>query len=78
MDPLFFLAIVIIALLLVLFVVSYVLNKRTPVPEGCEHLNITDEFCMQCGNKECKVHERLDLEKIRKELEEENQKDEVE
>lgn len=71
MDPLFYLAITILVLLVVLFVVSYVLNKRTPVPKGCEHIKISDEFCLNCTNTDCKVHEKLDLEKIRKELEDE-------
>lgn len=73
MDPLFWLAIVIIVALVILFVVSYVLNKRTPVPEGCENLKISDEFCLNCTNAECKIHEKLDLEKIRKELESEEE-----
>ena len=74
MDPLIYLAITIIILLVVLFIVSYVLNKKTPVPKGCEDMKISDEFCLECTNTECKIHERLDLEKIRKELESEEEK----
>ncbi len=73
MDPFFALAITIIVLLVVLFFVSYLLNKRTPVPKGCEHLKISEEFCLNCTNTECKIHEKLDLEKIKKELESEDE-----
>lgn len=73
MDPLFWLVIVIILLLVALFVISFVLNKRTPVPKGCEKIKISDEFCLNCTNTECKIHEKLELEQIRKELEGEDQ-----
>lgn len=52
--------------------VSYILNKRTPVPKGCEHLKISEEFCLNCTNTDCRIHEKLDLEKIQKELESED------
>lgn len=75
MDPLFWLAIVIIIALVILFIVSFVLNKRTPVPEGCEHIKISDEFCLNCTNEDCKIHEKLDLEQIKKDLEGEENHD---
>ena len=68
MEPYLTLAIVLLVLLVVLFVVTYVLNKRTPVPKGCEKLDITDEFCMQCNQKACRIHEKLMLEKIKEDL----------
>ena len=70
MNPFLGLAITILVLLVVLFIVSYVLNKRTPVPKGCENIKISEEFCLNCTNTECKIHEKLDIEKINKELEE--------
>lgn len=73
MNPFLSLAITIIVLLVILFVVSYVLNKRTPVPKGCEQVKISEEFCLNCTNTECKIHEKLDLEKIQKELESEEE-----
>lgn len=75
MDPLLYLAIAIIVLLVAVFIVSYVLNKRTPIPEGCEHINISEEFCLQCGNTSCSIREKFDLEKIKRELEEENKEE---
>ena len=42
----------IIALLRV-FVVSFILYKKTPVPKGCENILINEENCAACQNKEC-------------------------
>lgn len=75
MNPFLGLAITILVLLVVLFVVSFVLNKRTPVPKGCEQLKISDEFCLNCTNTDCKIHEKLDLEKIKEELVDEEEKE---
>ena len=75
MDPIFFLGITVIVLLVAIFIVSYVLNHKTPVPEGCESINISEEFCLQCGNKEWSSREKFDLDKIKRELEEENKED---
>lgn len=57
-------AIVVIIGLVVLFFVTYVLNKRTPVPKGCESL-IDTEKCHGCSNSACKYYkdEEENLEK---------------
>ena len=47
------LAISVILALLIVFVVSFILYKRTPVPKGCENLLINEENCAACGNKDC-------------------------
>ena len=47
------LAISIILALLIVFVVSFVLYKKTPVPKGCENILINEENCAACQNKEC-------------------------
>ena len=47
------LAIVILVGLLAIFVVSFVLYKRTPVPKGCEDIKISEENCLSCGHTEC-------------------------
>ena len=47
------LAISIILALLIVFVVSFVLYKKTPVPKGCENLLISEENCAVCENKAC-------------------------
>ncbi|MCH3977347.1 MAG: hypothetical protein LKE36_07235 [Bacilli bacterium] len=43
-------AIGIIALLLGVFILSYILNKRTPKPEGCEEI---DKECATCSIDSC-------------------------
>ena len=47
------LAVVILVSLLAIFVVSFVLYKRTPVPKGCEDIKISEENCLSCGHTEC-------------------------
>lgn len=46
-------AIVILVALLVTFIVSFVLYKKTPVPKGCENIEINEENCSHCSHKEC-------------------------
>ena len=50
------LAISILVALLVIFIVSFILYRRTPVPKGCENIKINDENCSACGNTECEHH----------------------
>ncbi len=47
------LAISILLALLIVFVVSFVLYKKTPVPKGCENLLVNEENCAACENKAC-------------------------
>ena len=47
------LAIAIILALLVVFIVSFILYKKTPVPKGCENIAINDEHCASCQNANC-------------------------
>ena len=49
-------AIAIIIVLIVLFFISYVLNKKTPVPKGCEHILKENEHCLGCTNKSCQYY----------------------
>ena len=52
------LAISILVSLLIIFVVSFVLYKRTPVPKGCENILVNDENCAACQNKECALYKK--------------------
>lgn len=70
MNPYVFLAIAVVIALVVLFFITYVLNKKTPVPEGCESLKITDEGCMSCGNTECKIKRDMEFKRIEEEIKE--------
>lgn len=56
------LAISILVALLVIFIVSFVLYKRTPVPKGCEDLKISEEHCATCGHSECSYYKGTDKE----------------
>ena len=47
------LAISILVALAIIFVVSFVLYRRTPVPKGCENITINEENCSSCGNSSC-------------------------
>ena len=49
------LAICILVALLAVFIISFVLYKRTPVPKGCEDIKISEEKCASCNNKNCAV-----------------------
>lgn len=51
-------AISILVALLLIFMVSFVLYRRTPVPKGCENIKINEENCASCNNSSCqyKVH----------------------
>ena len=47
------LAISILVALAIIFVVSFILYRRTPVPKGCENIEINDTNCSSCGNSSC-------------------------
>lgn len=49
-------AIVLIIVLVAIFFVSYYLNKKTPIPKGCEDLLINKENCSSCKNYECDLN----------------------
>lgn len=70
------LAIGIVALLIVVFFITYVLNKRTPLPKGCEDIKISDENCLACGNVDCHIKKGIDLKKIEEELKEDLKEEE--
>ena len=50
------LAVSILVALLITFIVSFVLYKRTPVPKGCENIKISEENCAACNNEECAIY----------------------
>ena len=61
----------------VLFFVTFVINRRTPVPKGCEHIKISEENCGACTNTSCSIKSKFDVEKVKEEIEEENKKEEI-
>ena len=50
-----------LVLLLIVFVVSFVLYKKTPVPKGCEGLEISEENCVACKNTECSLKKKEEV-----------------
>lgn len=49
-------AITILVVLLITFIVSFILYRRTPAPKGCEQLKISEENCSSCSHKECSFY----------------------
>jgi len=49
-------AISILVALLAVFIVSFILYVKTPVPKGCENIKVNDENCSSCNHKECKFY----------------------
>ena len=45
--------------LVALFIISFLINKRTPKPKGCEDIEVTEENCLNCGRYDCKVRNKL-------------------
>lgn len=50
------LAISILVGLLAIFIVSFIIYKRTPAHKGCENIKISEENCSSCQNKECSFY----------------------
>lgn len=63
-------SIVIIVFLVVIFFVTYFLNKRTPIPEECKDLRIGAEGCGSCNNLDCSIRKKVDFKKIEEDLKE--------
>ena len=54
------LAVVLIVVLVAIFIGTYVLNKRTPKPEGCEEVGAECEGCQitSCSNYKSKEEKK--------------------
>lgn len=50
------LAISILVGLLIIFMVSFVIYRRTPVPKGCEDIVASEEKCASCSNHTCQFN----------------------
>lgn len=48
----------IVIILIIIFMVTYVLYHKTPVPKGCENLKLDEETCNTCNNTECQFKAR--------------------
>lgn len=72
MNPYLYIGIGVVVLIVGIFFLTWFLNKKTPVPKGCENLRIGEEACSSCLNTECGIKMKLDLKKIESEIEEDN------
>ncbi|MCI1735545.1 MAG: hypothetical protein LKM30_07435 [Bacilli bacterium] len=50
------LAILVILFFLAVFLVTFILYKRTPPPKGCENLVANDEKCRNCKETGCQFN----------------------
>lgn len=46
-------AISVLVILLAVFIISFVLYRKTPVPKGCDNIKISEENCAACTNENC-------------------------
>ena len=49
-------AILVLVALAIIFFVSFVAYRRTPLPKGCEDLKADEEKCAACSNENCQFH----------------------
>ena len=73
MNKYLIISIVVIAVLVGVFFLSYFLNKKTPIPKGCENLRIGKEGCTGCKNYDCSIRYKLDIKKIEEDIEEDKE-----
>ena len=69
MNPYLIISILIVVGLIVLFFVTFMINRRTPVPEGCENIKISSETCLSCAVEDCSIKDKFSVEKLKEELE---------
>lgn len=53
-------AIMILVALLVIFFVTFVIYRRTPLPKGREDMKMAEEKCEACSNQNCMFHKKED------------------
>lgn len=70
------LAVLVIAVLIAVFIISYLLYKKTPAPKGCEDIHPSEEKCHGCNQTEC--HFNLYYNSDRIETEEKKDREESE
>ena len=55
-------AISILIVLLVVFIISFIAYRRTPVPKGCEGMKINEKNCEGCSHSECSFYKEMNKE----------------
>ena len=69
MNPYLIISILVVVALIAVFFITYIINKKTPVPEGCENIKISSETCLSCNVEGCNIKEKFSVEKLKEELE---------
>ena len=69
MNPYLILGILLVVGLIALFFITFVINRRTPAPKGCEDIKISSENCLACNVEGCTIKEKFSVEKLKEELE---------
>ena len=67
-------AIAVIVFFVIIFFVSFVHNRRTPVPEGCEQIKIEETSCLACNVEGCSIKEKFEYERLKQEIEKDDNK----
>lgn len=49
----YIIAISVVAALIFIYLLLYILNKKTPVPKGCEDIKDLESKCSSCTNDSC-------------------------
>ena len=44
-------AIALIVILTIIFFISFIVYRKTPLPKGCEDIKIDDNKCLSCSNE---------------------------
>lgn len=51
-------AIALIVILTIIFFISFIAYRKTPLPKGCEDIKIDDNKCLSCSNEMCQFKKR--------------------
>ena len=75
MNPYLIISIFIVVALVAIFFITFIVNRKTPVPEGCEDIKISSENCLACNVEGCSIKDKFSIEKLKEELEKAEEED---
>ena len=64
-------SIALISFFIIVFFVTFIINRKTPLPKGCEDIKISEENCSTCKVTDCTLKQRFNIEEIKDEVKEE-------
>ncbi len=74
MNPYLIISILVVVALIAIFFITFIINRRTPVPKGCEDIKISSETCLACEVTGCSIKDKFSVEKLKEELEKAEEK----